>query len=168
MNPPVILCVDDDPAQVGALRRALTPKYEVRAVESSVEALALLRSGEPFDVVVSDLRMPEISGDELLAIAAQLRADLRRVIVTAFPDAAELIASFECGSVHHVLTKPWRAPELRFVIDQLLESHELTRENARLRRDIDDAKHRPDGRHALPVSASEASAREEHARAAPE
>lgn len=168
MNPPVILCVDDDPAQVGALRRALTPKYEVRAVESSVEALALLRSGEPFDVVVSDLRMPEISGDELLAIAAQLRADLRRVIVTAFPDAAELIASFECGSVHHVLTKPWRAPELRFVIDQLLESHELTRENARLRRDIDDAKHRPDGRHALPVSASEAGAREEPARAAPE
>ncbi len=152
MNPPVILCVDDDPAHISALRRALTPKYDVVAAHSGAEALQLLRSQERIDVVVSDLRMPEIAGDELLAVAAELRSDLRRVIVTGFPEAAELIASFERGFVHHVLTKPWRAPELRFVIDQLLEAQALARENERLARDIDEVRRRLLERDEVPVA----------------
>lgn len=153
MNPPVILCVDDDPAHISALRRALSPKYDVVAVQSGAEALQLLRSHERIDVVLSDLRMPEVAGDELLAVAAELRSDLRRIIVTGFPEAAELIASFERGFVHHVLTKPWRAPELRFVIDQLLETQALARENERLARDIDDVRRRMHEREASPTPA---------------
>lgn len=131
MNPPVILCVDDDPAHITALRRALAPKYEVVSAESGAAALELLRGEGPFDVVLSDLRMPEVSGDQLLAMAAELRADARRVIVTGFPDDDELTTSCEQGSVHHVLTKPWRPAELRFVIDQLLENRRLQGEMAR-------------------------------------
>ena len=74
MKPPVILCVDDDPAHITALRRALAPKYEVVAAESAAAALELLRGDERFDVVLSDLRMPEVPGDQLLEVAAQLRA----------------------------------------------------------------------------------------------
>jgi diguanylate cyclase (GGDEF)-like protein len=136
MNPPVILCVDDDPAHILAVRRALAPKYEVVAAESGAAALEMLRGDERFDVVLSDLRMPELSGDLLLAEAAQLRAEARRVIVTGYPDADEVAASFADGSVHHVLTKPWRPAELRFVIDQLLAQQELARENQRLQGDI--------------------------------
>jgi diguanylate cyclase (GGDEF)-like protein len=146
MHPPVILCVDDDPAHINALRRALTPKYEVVAAASGAAAIELLRGEHHFDVVLSDLRMPELSGDELLTIAAQLRADSSRIIVTGFPDAAELIAGFESGSVHHVLTKPWRPTELRFVIDQLLAARALARENQRLLHDIEDTKRRLDER----------------------
>jgi diguanylate cyclase (GGDEF)-like protein len=137
MNPPVILCVDDDPAHISAVRRALAPKYEVVAAESGAAALELLRSQERVDVVLSDLRMPEVSGDQLLEMAAQLRADSRRVIVTGFPEADELAASFDKGSVHHVLTKPWRPAELRFVIDQLLAARALSEENQRLQGDIE-------------------------------
>lgn len=136
MNPPVILCVDDDPAHILAVRRALAPKYEVVAAESGAAALEMLRGEERFDVVLSDLRMPELPGDLLLAEAANLRSEARRVIVTGFPDADEVTASFAAGSVHHVLTKPWRPAELRFVIDQLLAQQELSRENQRLQGDI--------------------------------
>jgi diguanylate cyclase (GGDEF)-like protein len=137
MNPPVILCVDDDPAHITALRRALAPKYEVVAAESGAAALELLRGQERFDVVLSDLRMPEVSGDKLLEMAAELRADSRRVIVTGFPEADELARSFAAGSVHHVMTKPWRAAELHFVIDQLLAAQALAKENERLQDDIE-------------------------------
>jgi diguanylate cyclase (GGDEF)-like protein len=142
MNLPVILCVDDDPAHIMALRRALASKYEVVAAESGAAALELLRGEERFDVVLSDLRMPEVPGDQLLAMAAELRADARRVIVTGFPDADELTSSCETGSVHHVLTKPWRPAELRFVIDQLLASRTLSEENRRLQGDIEQAEKR--------------------------
>lgn len=137
MNPPVILCVDDDPAHITALRRALAPKYEVVAAESGAAALELLRGEERFDVVLSDLRMPEVPGDKLLEMAAQLRSDARRVLVTGFPEADELARSFATGSVHHVMTKPWRTAELHFVIDQLLATRALAKENERLQDDIE-------------------------------
>jgi diguanylate cyclase (GGDEF)-like protein len=132
MNPPVILCVDDDPAQLSAIRRALTPKYEVVAAESGAAALEVLRGRARVDVVLSDLRMPELAGDELLTLAAGLRADARRVLLTGFPEADEVPALFESGSVHHVMSKPWRASDLIFVIEQLLTAQRLAEENRRL------------------------------------
>ncbi|MEZ4360946.1 MAG: EAL domain-containing protein [Kofleriaceae bacterium] len=128
--------MDDDPAQINAVRRALTPKYQVIAAESGAAALELLRGDHRFDVVLSDLRMPELSGDKFLTLAAALCAEARRIIVTGFPEADELTPLFENGSVHHVMSKPWRAAELLFVIDQLLAARALAEENHRLTRDI--------------------------------
>lgn len=136
MNPPVILCVDDDPAQISALQRALVPKYQVVVAESGLAAIELLRTSNRFDVVLSDLRMPDISGHELLSIAAKLCADSRRIIITGFPDAAELVNSSDTGSVHHVLSKPWRRSDLHFAIDQLLSARALATENQRLLTDL--------------------------------
>ena len=113
----VILCVDDEPMNLELLERSLRRRFDVVSAASPDHALDVLRSRGDVAVVLSDFRMPGMNGAELLAAAARLRPETRRVLLTGYADAENLIASINAGQVHYVLRKPWKHQELH----QLLE-----------------------------------------------
>ena len=76
--------------------------------------------------------MPGLPGAELLARVAKLRPNTRRAVVTGFPESEELISAINAGHLHYVITKPWKLTELMSVVDQLIHTFKLERDNGRL------------------------------------
>jgi diguanylate cyclase (GGDEF)-like protein len=136
---PVVLCVDDEPMNLELLERSLRRRFEVLSAAAPDHALDLLRSRADIAVVVSDFRMPQMNGAELLAAASRLRPETRRVMVTGYADADNLISSINAGQVHYVLRKPWKHQELHQLLEQMARSFLLERENRRL---IDELRHK--------------------------
>src|SRR5687768_15638500 len=114
------------------LDRPLRRRVEVPAAAAPYHALDLLRSRGDIAVVLSDFRMPQMSGAELLAAASRLRPEARRVLVTGYADADNLIQSINSGQIHYVIRKPWKHQELHQLLEQMVRSFHLERENRRL------------------------------------
>ena len=128
---PVLLAVDDDPEVLRAvdrdLRRRYADRYRVVRAESGASAIDALRRfeerGDPIALVVSDQRMPEMSGVELLEEATRLVPDAKRVLLTAYADTDAAIDAINKARVHNYLRKPWDPPEQELypILDELLD-----------------------------------------------
>ena len=134
-----ILIVDDEPANLRALERLFRDEYEVLTATSGVEALALL---EHHDValLISDQRMPEMTGIELVERTVALRPHMVRILLTGYTDVSSLIEAINCGHVYKYITKPWNNDELAITISRALAHynavkarHNLKMVNDRLR-----------------------------------
>ncbi|MBK9034137.1 MAG: EAL domain-containing protein [Myxococcales bacterium] len=139
---PVILCVDDEPHNLDLIDRALRRRFDVITEAMPAAALVALEHRAEIAVIVVDFRMPGMNGVELLARAAQLRPDVRRVLVTGYADADTVMAAVNNGGVHYVVRKPWRPPELVTLIAELVHARDLAVENARLVEELRDANDR--------------------------
>lgn len=127
---PIILVVDDDPEVLRAVARDLRARYadeyRVLRAESGEEALAALREveerGEPVALLISDQRMPGLSGVDFLARASVLFPDAKRALLTAYADTNAAIRAINESRVHYYLTKPWDPPQEQLypVVDDLL------------------------------------------------
>lgn len=142
---PVILAVDDDPAVLGAVRGDLRSRYgrHYRLLTASggpeaIETLDRLKlRGDPVAVVISDQRMPQVTGTEVLTAALKLFPDVRTVLLTAYADTEVAIGAINDLHLDYYILKPWDPPEERLfpVIDDLLgdwhahnqPSHAVTR-----------------------------------------
>jgi signal transduction histidine kinase len=115
-----ILMVDDEPMLLRSVRRLL-PEYEIVCVESAKKALALLDAGRPFDLIVSDVMMPEMSGiDFYEELCARYPDEARRVVFVTGGALGHHVGNF-LGSVPNMrLEKPFAAADLRRVIEQAL------------------------------------------------
>jgi DNA-binding NtrC family response regulator len=127
-----VLLVDDDPHLLSALRRALRSEpYEVLLAETAGAALWLLASAR-VDVLVTDQRMPGMSGAEFLA---KVRAEYPHVIsimLTGHADLATAISAINAGEVYRFFTKPCDAGSLAAAIRQALQLKTLIRQARRL------------------------------------
>jgi len=129
---PAILAVDDDPDVLRAIARDLRThygdRYRIIRAQSGAEATAALDElaarGDAIALVLSDQRMPGLSGVDVLRHAASVAPDAKRVMLTAYADTDAAIAAINDGRVHHYLIKPWDPPETRLypVLDDLLAS----------------------------------------------
>jgi len=133
-----ILIVDDETAVgriVAAMLAPLTSDIEV--VTSGQEAIEICQ-GRGFDVVVSDMRMPNMDGVELMRLLAHDYPSMRRVILTGHVDLDLTMKAINTGRVHRYLTKPIVERELTASISEELASGEKERtEIMRLRKVID-------------------------------
>jgi diguanylate cyclase (GGDEF)-like protein/PAS domain S-box-containing protein len=108
-----LLLVDDEPAIRSALTRMLRPDgYHVLSASSGAEALEMLAEN-PVQVIISDQRMPGMTGTEFLNIAKQLYPETVRIILSGYTDLATVTESINRGSVYKFLTKPWEDEVLR-------------------------------------------------------
>lgn len=114
-----ILLAEDDPAMRHYLTRALeTSGYSVSAVESGVEALPLL-ADESFDLLLTDIVMPELDGIELARRATERLPDLQVMFITGF--AAVTLAAGQAMPTARVLSKPFHLRDLVMQIDRLFD-----------------------------------------------
>ncbi|MEM6792408.1 MAG: FAD-dependent oxidoreductase [Acidobacteriota bacterium] len=130
MNRPILLTVDDDPQVLRAvardLRRRYGKEYSILRADSGAAALETLEElrerGEAVALVLSDHRMPEMSGVELLAQAREVHPGAKRVLLTAYADTEAAIGAINDSRLDYYLLKPWDPPEeaLYPVLDDLL------------------------------------------------
>jgi len=116
-----LLLVDDEPNILNALKRVLRREgYNLLTAESGAAALEIL-SSQPVQVIVSDQRMPGMSGIELLSRARELYPDTRRIILSGYSDISVLTDAINRGAVWKFIAKPWDDVALKAEIRQAFE-----------------------------------------------
>lgn len=129
-----ILCVDDEPSILAALKRVFRAQgYDVLTATSGKEGLALLET-EAVDLVISDMRMPEMDGAQFLEQVFNRWPATKRILLTGYADAAATIAAINLGKIWRYVAKPWNDGELLITVQQALAHRQLMDENARLTR----------------------------------
>jgi signal transduction histidine kinase len=129
---PTLLVVDDEPEVLRSVHDLLRLEYRVITCTQGAEAIAILDAPGPIHVIMSDQRMPGMTGVEVLRHARQVRPEATRLLFTAYADIRAVIDAINQGSVFHYVTKPWEPEELEAVVRQAVERHDLIVEKARL------------------------------------
>lgn len=131
MPKPTILYVDDDRENLTSFKAVFRRSYQIFLASSAKEAMDILKSNEIL-VLITDQRMPGMSGSELLEIAAKEYPDTLRFMLTGFTDYHPLVDAINKGKVHGYFAKPFDAVNIRSRIDNNLKSHYLELENSQL------------------------------------
>ena len=130
-----ILIVDDEPANLQKLKRTFLTDYTVHEAKTGDEALLILKD-RPVVAIVTDQRMPGMSGVNLLRQAREVRPDTIRIILTGFTDVEYLMDAINQGQVHRYITKPWEPVALKEALRQEIERWQLRKENERLSEEL--------------------------------
>ena len=125
--------MDDEPGLCRLFTRLFSGEagFDVSTLTSAMEAANLIRSSS-FDVIVSDLKMPEINGLDLLAGAKRDRPEARRMLVSAYADFSTALEAINRVGVDRLIVKPWVAEDMREAVRIAAEHAALKRENARV------------------------------------
>jgi two-component system, NtrC family, response regulator PilR len=128
-----ILIVDDEPSMREMLRIVLRRDgYDVQLADSGREAIDQLRQNN-FDLLLSDIKMPDVSGVDVLRAAKEINRDVVAFMMTAYASTSTAVEAMRLGAVDY-FTKPFSMDELRLKIRQHLESHRLKQENVLLKK----------------------------------
>ncbi|BFT31628.1 response regulator [Alteromonas sp. D210916BOD_24] len=129
-----VLFVDDEPNILRAIKRALfTMDINLLLADSGTKALEIMEKQE-VHVVISDMKMPQMSGAELLEQVAINYPETFRVVLTGYADIESTIKAVNQGKIHRYLQKPWDNQELISVVEEGLERVKLKSENERLQK----------------------------------
>lgn len=127
-----ILIIDDEPKMGKILQRVLAHEgYDCQSTTSAAEALEWLH-GEPFHVVLTDLRMPDIGGVEVVERVKALQPDCEVVLMTAYATVETAVESMKKGAYDYLI-KPFSNDELKILIRRILDTKDLRQENAQLK-----------------------------------
>lgn len=122
---PSILVVDDEPDNLDLLCRTFQQDFRVLRAETGIEALETLARVGEVAVIISDQRMPLMSGTEFLSLMATQYPDTIRILVTGYTDLIDLVEAINSGKVFKYVTKPWNDEELRAVVHQAVDTHNV-------------------------------------------
>ena len=120
-----ILIVDDEQSILDGMRRTLSRLYSITTASSGSDALAQIAASPPFAVIMSDMRMPQMSGAEFLARARLVSPDSVQLILSGQADLASTIDAVNNGKVFRFLTKPCSHDDLCQALDAALEQRRL-------------------------------------------
>ena len=120
IHKPRLLCVDDEPHVVEALALQLRKRFLVSTSTSPRAVIEKIKAGESWDAIVSDLRMPDVSGVDLLREVRQLAPSTARILLTGYGDFSSAVAAVNEAAVHRFLTKPCKPDQLTTAIDEAL------------------------------------------------
>ncbi len=133
-----LLLVDDELANLQKLQRTFMNEYNVHLARSGEEALEILQKAS-IDAIITDQKMPNMTGIEFLELSQRIYPNLVRIVLTGFTEVDDLIAAINTGKVHKYITKPWEPDDLRLAVRDALERMELVRENERLATELKSA-----------------------------
>jgi two-component system NtrC family sensor kinase len=131
--PPLILYVDDERPNRIVFEQSLIGDFHVKTAASARLALEVLEQQE-VAVLVTDMRMPEMTGDQLLRIAKEKWPNTIRVVITAYSDIEPILLAINEGLVARYVVKPWDLTELVQLLRWCLEAYAFSRESAGLQR----------------------------------
>jgi two-component system response regulator HupR/HoxA len=132
-----ILIVDDEPRVLDALEAILAAEFRVLRAGNGREALDRLGAEPDVAVILTDYRMPGMTGVELLRESLERAPDATRIVLTAYTDVDSLMDAINTGRIYHFVPKPWEPNELLLVVRRAAERWQLARENGRLRDELE-------------------------------
>ena len=131
-----IMFVDDEQNILNSLVRLFRKEdYEIFTATSGAEALEIFEDND-ISLVISDHRMPEMSGVEFLSKVVEASPDTIRIMLTGYADLQASIDAINKGEVYRFITKPWQDEELRLTVKQSLDYRELMMANRSLTRTV--------------------------------
>jgi two-component system response regulator HupR/HoxA len=133
-----VLVVDDEPRSLETLRRALDEDFAVFGAGSAAEGTEIM-AREFIHIVLSDQRMPGISGVEFLKQVRQTWPDTVRIILSGYSDAEDIIAGINEGGIWQYLLKPWHPDQLLLTLKAAAELWQLQQDNQRLSLELRDS-----------------------------
>ncbi|MCB0832224.1 MAG: response regulator [Bacteroidetes bacterium] len=123
-----ILVVDDEENVLKVLVRILGEDYEVCSASNGKDGLSTLEQNQDVSIIISDQRMPVMSGTEFLNRSIQIRPECIRMILTGYTDVKDLIESINTGKVFQYITKPFEPEDLKIHVRRALEFYNKSRE----------------------------------------
>jgi len=126
-----ILAVDDEPANLRMLERLFHREYRVLTAKSGEEALELL-GREEVSLIISDQRMPGMTGTEMLQASIRTNPDAVKIILTGYTDVEALIEAINYARVYRYVNKPWDPEKLKATVSSAIRERETMIEQKRL------------------------------------
>ena len=123
---PVVLYVDDETQNLRSFKASFRRDYDIHLAHNGQEALEILRN-TPVDLILSDQRMPQMTGVELFEQIIEEFPEPIRMVVTGYSDMKAVIEAINKGKVYHFISKPWNTQDLKLVMDKALESLQMKR-----------------------------------------
>ncbi len=132
-----ILYVDDEESNLRIFKNTFRREYNVYTAISAKEGIKILTK-EHIDVILSDQRMPEMTGVEFLKYSLEAHPQLNRILVTGFTDFNALQSAVNDAKIFQYIQKPWQETDLRTIIEEALKVYELEQENKKLTKDLNE------------------------------
>ncbi|CAN1212832.1 histidine kinase [Tumidithrix helvetica PCC 7403] len=140
---PKLLIIDDEADNLDLLHRTLYKDYKVLKASNGLEGLEILSKEDNIAVIISDQRMPMMTGTELFSRVAIAYPDTIRILLTAHTDVQDLVEAINSSKVFKFLTKPYKQEELINTIQQAVKTYDLLRtRTSQLETDLKDAEAR--------------------------
>lgn len=138
MEKRTVLFVDDEEKVLASLKRGLLDEpYEILFANSGKEALEILEQSQ-VQVIVTDMRMPEMDGLELLKTVKKEYPHIIRMVLSGYADTVTLLAAINHGEIFRFISKPWKSnEELKTIIRQAIEYYDLHIEREMLMRFVE-------------------------------
>ena len=133
-----ILYVDDEEINISIFTMSFEKKFNVIACRSGEEALNKFKENGDVAVVISDQRMPGMTGVELLSEIYRLNPDPIRMILTAYSDSSDVIDAVNKGHIYQYIQKPWNLGDLRQRLSRAVDMFTLAKSNRRLFEEIEE------------------------------
>lgn len=131
-----LLLVDDEENILKALRRVLRKDgYEILMARSGEQGMDLLKD-HAVGVIITDQRMPQMTGTQFLSQVRERYPDTMRIVLSGYTELESVTDAINRGHIYKFLTKPWEDDLLRSNIQEAFESYELRQENLRLAREL--------------------------------
>lgn len=128
---PNVLYVDDEVGNLSAFKATYRRMYNIHLAESAKEGIACLENN-PIEIILTDQRMPEMTGVEFLESIIEKYPEPIRILVTGYTDIDAVIDAINKGQVYKYVTKPWNTDYLKILIDKAHEVYTLRKENKEL------------------------------------
>ena len=128
-----VLYVDDEVDNLNAFKAIFRRDFNVFTAESATEGKKILENKEnDIQIVLTDQRMPNVTGVEFLASLVKESPTIMRILVTGYADIATVIDAINKGEVYRYVSKPWDNVELKNLILQAFEVYDLRKKNKRM------------------------------------
>lgn len=133
-----VLCIDDETHNLEALERLLRKKYKTVTASSGAEGLEALKKHN-FSLIISDQKMPEMTGVEFFMQAKDIQPDAVRVLLTGYTDLESVISAINQGQIYRYITKPWEPEEFLGIVRQAIEVFDMKGTIARQNQELQKA-----------------------------
>jgi len=127
LNKLKLMVVDDELDNLDLLYRTFWKDFKVYRANNASEALAILEKEGEMAVIISDQRMPEMNGSELLSLTVERFPDTIRILLTGFTDVEDLVDAINSGRVFKYITKPWNPNHLQTLVNQASDTYRLVK-----------------------------------------
>ncbi len=122
-----VLVVDDEPDNLDLLYRTFRRDFRVFKAASGAEALEVLDVHGEMAVIISDQRMPKMTGTEFLSRTVERFPDTIRIVLTGYTDVEDLVSAINAGQVFKYITKPWKSQTLKETVAQAVETYKAVK-----------------------------------------